>query len=113
MPLHLYACYTDVPVNRQDKEADLLAHYCITDKRKQNTWSKHYTPEDGRIVLLAKKYMHAQTYTSTQSGQLWNFRLINGRIHFLHYQLHYFYLYTSNKQEFQTVSQFIKSFTLF
>ena len=70
--LYTYACYPDVPVNRQEKEADLLAHYCIIDNRKQNTSSQHFTPEDRRIGLLAKNYMHAQAYTSTQSRQLWN-----------------------------------------
>lgn len=62
--LYTYACYPDVPVNRQEKEADLLAHYCIIDNRKQNTSSQRFTPEDRRIGLPAKNYMHAQACTS-------------------------------------------------
>jgi len=49
-----------VPVKRQQKEAVLLAHCCIIENGKQNTWS-HFTPEDRRVGLLAKTYMHACT----------------------------------------------------
>lgn len=94
--LYTYACYPYVPVNRQEKEAVLLAHYCVLENRKQNSWS-HFTPEDRRVGLLAKTYIHAQAYTSTQSWELCNFHLMNGHIHFLHYQPHYFYLHSSNK----------------